>query len=105
MRNHMKTKSDSIQLPPEQSFDGGELVGQDPMQHRMKQLLRDYVEACCCPRSAALNIKEFLGHWAESTDVPFACEDCHDESDCDDCICPICYPEDIQADDELDESV
>jgi hypothetical protein len=37
--------------------------------------------------------------------VPFACEDCHDESDCDDCICPICYPEDIQSDDELDESV
>lgn len=101
----MKIKSESIQLPPEQSSVSDEFVGHDPLQHRLKQLLLEYVEACCCPRSAALNINEFLGNWAENTDVPFACEDCHDESDCDDCICPFCYPEDIQPDDELGERV
>jgi hypothetical protein len=99
----MKTKSDSKQLPPEQSLDGDELVGHGSLEHRLKQLLREYVEACCCPRSAATNMKELISNWAESTDVPFACEDCHDESDCDDCICPICYPEDIEAGSELNE--
>ena len=99
----MKTKSDAIQLSPEQSLDGDELVGDCSLEHRLKHLLREYVETCCCPRSAATNIKEYMSNCAESTDVPFACEDCHDETDCDDCICPICYPEDIEAGSELNE--
>lgn len=99
----MKIKSESVQLPPEQSPVRDELVEHGSLEQRLNQLLHEYVEACCCPRSAATNIKECIRDWAESTDVPFACEDCHDESDCDDCICPICYPEDTEAVSELNE--
>lgn len=101
----MKITSESIQLSPRQGLDNYKVVEHGSLEYRLKQLLREYVEAGCCPRSAALNIKEWISDWAESTDIPIACEDCHDESECDDCTCPMCYPEDIQSDDELDESV